>query len=57
MKVKITLELLFIVTLFVCSHSLTIRDFSSQETNDVEPDHTDYAAVARYVVHKSGYTI
>lgn len=52
MKVKIIL--LFFGTLIASSKSLSIRDFSSEESNDVEPDHTNYAAVARYVVHKSG---
>lgn len=51
MKAKIILELLFIGTLVACSRSLTIRDFN---LNDVEPDYKNYAAVARYVVHKSG---
>lgn len=52
---KVILELLFIGTLLItCGNSLTIRDFASNEWNDVEPDHTNYAAVARYVVHKSG---
>lgn len=54
---KIALKLLFTGTLIVCSYSLSIRDFSSEESNYVQPDHTDYAAVARYVVHKSGYTL
>lgn len=55
---EINLELLFIGMLIVANgHSLTIRDFSSEEFNDVEPDHTNYAAVARYVVHKSGNAI
>lgn len=54
MKLKIISELLFIGTLIACSNSLSIRNFSSEESNDVEPVHTDYAAVARYVVHKSG---
>lgn len=53
MQTKIIFELLFIGTLIACSTSLTIRDFSSNELNDVEPDHKDYPAVARYVVHKS----
>ncbi|XP_037042373.1 protein CREG1 isoform X1 [Bradysia coprophila] len=53
METKIVLELLFIGTLIACSCALTIRDFGSNELNDVEPDHKDYPAVARYVVHKS----
>lgn len=54
MKVTIILELLVIGTLIACSNSLSIRDFRSEESNDVEPDPKDYAAYARYVVHKSG---
>jgi len=54
MKLNILLELFLIGALIACSTSLTIRDFSSEESNDVEPpDHTNYAAVARYVIHKS----
>jgi len=50
---KFKVKLLFLVTFFVCSNSLSIRNFSSGLSNDIEPDNTDYAAVARYVVHKS----
>lgn len=45
----------FITALIASIDSFTIRDFASNEFNDVEPDHTKYAAVARYVVHKSGW--
>lgn len=49
------MNLLLIAALIACAQSLSIRDFTPEEIfNDVEPDHTDYAAVARYVVHKSG---
>lgn len=54
MKANTLLGIFILGTLIACSNSLSIRDFSSEETNDVEPDHTNYAAVARYVVHKSG---
>lgn len=54
---KINVHLLFIGALVVCVRSLSIRDFSPEEINDVIPDHTEYAAVARYVVHKSGKRI
>ncbi|KAJ6648850.1 Protein CREG1 [Pseudolycoriella hygida] len=51
-------KLLFFGMLIAVSSCLSIRDFSlnaSNESNDIEnvPNHTDYAAVARYVVHKS----
>jgi len=55
MQTKIILEIFFTGTLIACGYSLTIRDFGSNDLNDVnEPDHKDYPAVARYVVHKSG---
>lgn len=46
-------KLMIFGALFLCVHSLSIRDFTREEICDVEPDHTDYAGVARYVVHKS----
>lgn len=56
MQTKI--NLLLIGAVIACAHSLSIRDFTPEELfSDVEPDHTDYAAVARYVVHKSGNLI
>lgn len=54
MTVMKNFKLLIIGALIACSNSLSIRDFSSEEFTDVEPDYADYAAVARYVVHKSG---
>jgi len=56
MKTKVFSNLLCLGTVIACCSSLFIRDFSSIEPNDIvdsQPNHTDYAGVARYVVHKS----
>jgi len=50
---EVILKVFIIGSLVICINSLSIRDFSSDELKDDEPDYKEYAAVARYVVHKS----
>lgn len=51
---KTEMKLMFFTALILCNHALSIRDFDLAESNNIQPDPTEYAAVARYVVHKSG---
>lgn len=52
---KLVARLPFIgILAVVCVQSLSSDDFGAKVAYDEIPDHTKYAAVARYVVHKSG---